>query len=307
MAAMQAWECELVAIANIALLEARARALGLTMELLPFDAKIDATAHRPGVLKVIDVALTQSVIPGQLDARNAAYVLQTLRNAIKGCEDGLFAAMVTGPVQKSVISESGVVFSGHTEFLAEQTGTDRVVMLLATEDLRVAIATTHLALRDVADAINERMLCETLEIVDADLRSKFGIPSPQIAVLGLNPHAGEDGHIGREEIDIIIPALNALREKGLNLTGPLPADTAFNKQQLARTDAYLAMYHDQGLPVLKYAGFGSAINVTLGLPIIRTSVDHGTALDLAGTGKAKAGSMLQAISVALSMANAAKA
>jgi 4-hydroxythreonine-4-phosphate dehydrogenase len=306
MCALQPWDCELVAIGSLDLLQARAAALGLAIELQPFDSGSEAATHVPAVLKVIDTPLAQPVVAGQLNPANADYVLHMLRTAVSGCQQGLFDAMVTGPVQKSVISDAGVAFSGHTEFLAQETGTSHVVMLLATDDLRVAVATTHLALREVADAITVPLLTQTLEIMHTDLRQRFGIASPRIAVLGLNPHAGEGGHLGREEIEIIIPALNALREKGLNLTGPLPADTAFNTQQLAHTDAYLAMYHDQGLPVLKYSGFGNAINITLGLPIIRTSVDHGTALDLAGTGNVSDGSLRQAISVALRMARASQ-
>ena len=218
-----------------------------------------------------------------------------------GVFDRTFDAMVTPPVQKSVLNDAGIPFSGHTEFLAKATHTEKVVMLLATENLRVALATTHLPLSAVPAAITGELLEQTLEILHGDLIEKFGLQKPQIAVLGLNPHAGEGGHLGREEIEIIIPAMERLRARGLNLLGPLPADTAFNPKVLNQCDAVFAMYHDQGLPVLKYAGFGNAINITLGLPIIRTSVDHGTALDLAGTGKANPDSLCRAIETAIKM------
>ena len=222
------------------------------------------------------------------------------------CLDNTFQAMVTAPVQKSIINEGGIPFSGHTEFLAEATNTQQVVMMLATDTLRVALATTHLPLKDVPAAITPDLLERTLTILHTDLIKKFGIPEPAIAVLGLNPHAGESGHLGREEIDIIIPTLNRLRANGIKLQGPLPADTAFNPKVLGSCDAVFAMYHDQGLPVLKYSGFGNAVNITLGLPIIRTSVDHGTALDLTGTThKANPGSLGQAIALAIDMANKA--
>jgi len=230
-------------------------------------------------------------------------VLESLRIAVTGCTQGTYQAMVTCPVQKSVINDADIPFTGHTEFLADETDTELVVMMLATRELRVALATTHLALKDVPDAITPELLLATLRILDADLRDKFGIASPRIAVLGLNPHAGEGGHLGREEIDTLVPALEQLRAEGLDLLGPLPADTAFNPDILGQSDAVFAMYHDQGLPVLKFSGFGNAINITLGLPLIRTSVDHGTALDLAGSGKADSGSLEEALTIAIDMAN----
>ncbi|MGB1142530.1 MAG: 4-hydroxythreonine-4-phosphate dehydrogenase PdxA, partial [Halioglobus sp.] len=232
---------------------------------------------------------------------NARYVLQTLREAVAACRAGRCQAMVTGPVQKSVINDAGMPFIGHTEFLADETDTQQVVMMLATEELRVALATTHLALKDVPGAITRELLEQTLTILHTDLVTKFGIERPRIAVLGLNPHAGESGHMGREEIETIIPVLESLRTRGMDLQGPLPADTAFNPPVLANCDAVFAMYHDQGLPVLKFSGFGRAINITLGLPIVRTSVDHGTALDLAGTGKADWSSLEQALKIAIAM------
>ena len=238
-------------------------------------------------------------MPGKLDTANAAYVISTLQTAVDGCQNQTWDAMVTAPVQKSIINEAGIPFSGHTEFLAEATGTARVVMMLVAKALRVALATTHLPLKDVPGAVNTTLLIETLKILNADLISRFKISRPLIAVLGLNPHAGEDGYLGREEIDTIIPALDTLRSAGMHLDGPLPADTAFKPQTLERYDAVLAMYHDQGLPVLKHVGFGEAINITLGLPITRISVDHGTALDLAATGQANYSSMVQALRQAI--------
>lgn len=237
-----------------------------------------------------------------LERANAGYVLETLTRAGKGCLDGHFAGMITAPVHKGVINEAGIAFSGHTEFLAELTHTAQVVMMLATRGLRVALVTTHLPLKDVAAAITAERLERVARILHADLVEKFGLPNPRILVCGLNPHAGEGGHLGREEIEIIEPCLERLRKEGLNLIGPLPADTLFTPKHLEHCDAVLAMYHDQGLPVLKYKGFGAAVNVTLGLPIIRTSVDHGTALDLAGTGRIDGGSLQVALETAYEMA-----
>jgi len=301
LAAQRAWDAELVAIADPLLLQQRAQLLGLPIELMPLAPGGEPAVHRPGTLNVETVPLTSPAVAGKLDTANAPYVLATLQQAVDGCLAGTYQAMVTAPVQKSVINDAGIPFSGHTEFLAAATGTPKVVMMLATSDLRVALATTHLPLRDVPGAITGDLLQETLHILNNDLLGKFGIARPRIAVLGLNPHAGEGGHLGREEIDIIIPALDRLRAGGMDLLGPLPADTAFNPKVLDNVDAVFAMYHDQGLPVLKYAGFGKAINITLGLPIVRTSVDHGTALDLAGGGKADAGSLIQALTAAINM------
>jgi 4-hydroxythreonine-4-phosphate dehydrogenase len=300
-AAQQAWNAELVAVCDPDLLKQRARQLDLPLELQTFDPNQSTKHHQPGHLIIQPVPLAAPCQPGTLNPSNASYVLNTLQIAVDGCTSSTYSAMVTGPVQKSVINDAGIPFSGHTEFLADATGTAKVVMMLATQDLRVALATTHLPLKDVPAAITRELLRETLRILHADLHSKFGIAAPRIAVLGLNPHAGEGGHMGREEIDTIIPTLEQLRGAGMDLLGPLPADTAFNPKILDDCDAVFAMYHDQGLPVLKYAGFGNAINITLGLPIIRTSVDHGTALDLAGSGKADSGSLIQAITVARKM------
>ena len=256
-------------------------------------------------LDIRHVALRAASIAGHPSPANARYVLDILDTALAGCVSGEFSAMVTAPVAKNLINEAGIPFTGHTEYLAEKTGTPRVVMMLAGAGLRVALATTHLALKDVPTAITTTELETTLRILHADMREKFGIAQPRILVAGLNPHAGESGHMGREEIEVITPVLEKLRRPehgGMNLVGPLPADTLFTKNVLAGSDAQLAMYHDQGLAVLKYAAFDEGINVTLGLPIIRTSVDHGTAFDLAGTGKASPTSLFAAVDAAIAMA-----
>ena len=299
--ARQPWEAELVALGDPELLRERAALLDLDITLETLDLALPPRPHQPGTLKILPIPLAVPCLPGSLDPRNASSVLVTLHSAVEGCQNGDFAAMVTAPVQKSVINDAGIPFSGHTELLAEATGTGRVVMMLATREMRVALATTHLPLRDVPDAITSELLTETLGILHTDLQGKFGIRQPRIAVLGLNPHAGEGGHMGREEVDVIVPALDQLRQKGFRLQGPLPADTAFNPKVLDHCDAVFAMYHDQGLPTLKYAGFGEAVNITLGLPIIRPSVDHGTALDLAGSGEADPGSLATALDLAIAM------
>lgn len=302
--AQQAQQHEIVAIADPELLRERAQQLYLPLQLREVNFN---DAPRPGIageLAVLPVALAEQAVPGKLNVRNAPYILKTLDAAIDGCMRGNFAALVTGPVQKSVINDAGIAFSGHTEYLADKTSTPKVVMMLATEGLRVALATTHLPLKDVAAAITDEELTRVTEILQRDLQLQFGIKTPRILVCGLNPHAGEGGHLGREEIDVIEPVLKKLRARGMNLIGPLPADTLFTPKYLDAADAVLAMYHDQGLPVLKYKGFGQAVNVTLGLPIIRTSVDHGTALDLAATGKADSGSLRTALAYALAMVNA---
>jgi len=253
-------------------------------------------------LDILHVPLEVPSEPGKVDVRNAGYVLALLDRALAGCVSGEYAAMVTGPLHKSVINDAGIPFTGHTEYLAEKTGTARVVMMLAGAGLRVALATTHLPLKDVSAAITPRELETTIRILHADLRMKFDFDHPRILVAGLNPHAGEDGHMGMEEIEVITPVLDKLRAEGMDLVGPLPADTLFTKNVLAGSHAQLAMYHDQGLTVLKFAAFDEGINVTLGLPIIRTSVDHGTAFDLAGTGKASPTSLFAAVDAAIDMA-----
>ncbi|MEN0106698.1 MAG: 4-hydroxythreonine-4-phosphate dehydrogenase PdxA [Pseudomonas sp.] len=293
----------LIAIASCDLLNERAAQLGVAVRAVAVTPEAWPDAPAPaGTLYVWDTPLRSKVVAGQLDAANAAYVLETLTRAGLGCQNGDFAGMITAPVHKGVINEAGIAFSGHTEFLADLTHTQQVVMMLATRGLRVALVTTHLPLKDVAAAITAERLERVTRILHADLVGKFGIAAPRILVCGLNPHAGESGHLGREEIEVIEPTLERLRSEGLNLIGPLPADTLFTPKHLEHCDAVLAMYHDQGLPVLKYKGFGAAVNVTLGLPIIRTSVDHGTALDLAGSGKIDTGSLQVALETAYQMA-----
>lgn len=295
----------IVVVACKRLLRARANQLGLDVTLEDWAPGAQATTE-PGRLSVMTIDGLTSTDAGRLDPANSAYVLETLRIATQGCLDGIFDGMVTAPVHKGVINNAGIAFSGHTEFLQELCGVERVVMMLATDELRVALVTTHLPLKDVSAAITQERLTQVTRILDIDLRRFFGIEHPRILVAGLNPHAGEGGHLGREEIEVIEPTLDKLRQEGIILTGPLPADTLFTPHWLDNADAVLAMYHDQGLPVLKFQGFGRAVNITLGLPIVRTSVDHGTALDLAGTGKADAGSLQTAIRVGEQMARSAK-
>jgi 4-hydroxythreonine-4-phosphate dehydrogenase len=295
---------EVVAIADPELLLARAAQLKLPLNLRVIDFNDAPRPSKPSELAVWPISLSAPVEAGKLAVENAAYILNTLDAAIDGCVAQQFAALVTGPVHKSIINDAGIAFSGHTEYLAEKTHTQKVVMMLATEGLRVALATTHLPLKDVAAAINQDELTQVIRILHQDLQQQFGIANPKIYVCGLNPHAGEGGHLGREEIEVIEPVLQRLRAEGLQLIGPLPADTLFTPKYLVDADAVLAMYHDQGLPVLKYKGFGQAVNVTLGLPIIRTSVDHGTALDLAGKGVADLGSLRTALRYAINMAEA---
>ncbi|HEY1076964.1 MAG TPA: 4-hydroxythreonine-4-phosphate dehydrogenase PdxA [Fontimonas sp.] len=304
MLAQQACGAELVAVCDPDLLRQRAQQLGLPLKLLPLDTAAAPQAQAAGTLRVLPVALATKAAAGVLDPANAAYVLETLRQAARLCRDGGAQAMVTGPVQKSVINDAGIAFTGHTEFLAECCAAPLPVMMLVGGGLRVALATTHLPLRAVADAVTAPLLEQVLRILVQDLRRQFGIAAPRVLVCGLNPHAGESGHLGREEIEVIVPTLERLRAEGLQLSGPLPADTLFTPKHLEQADAVLAMFHDQGLPVLKYAGFGSAVNVTLGLPIIRTSVDHGTALDLAGSGRADSGSLKAALQLAIQLATA---
>ncbi|MBW7981480.1 4-hydroxythreonine-4-phosphate dehydrogenase PdxA [Enterobacillus tribolii] len=301
--AQQAWPAELVVCADPALLSERADVLNLPLTLRDYDATRPARAQEAGTLTLLPVSLHAPVRPGVLDVANGRYVTDTLARACDGCLSGEFSALVTGPVHKGIINDAGVPFTGHTEFFADRSHCDRVVMMLATEELRVALATTHLPLMDVPAAITPQTLTEVITILAHDLRTKFGIARPQIYVCGLNPHAGEGGHMGREELDVIIPVLDTLRAQGISLIGPLPADTLFQPKYLDHADAVLAMYHDQGLPVLKYQGFGRAVNITLGLPFIRTSVDHGTALDLAATGRAESGSFKTALNLAISMTN----
>jgi 4-hydroxythreonine-4-phosphate dehydrogenase len=297
MLAQRRLPARVVIIADQALLQDRARTLGISADMPRYsDAAI------AGNFSVLHVPLAQAVRAGTLNPANSTYVLRTLEIAADGCRDGAFDAMATAPVHKGVINDAGISFTGHTEFLAERLLAPQVVMMLAGGGMRVALATTHLALHEVAAAITANGLERTLRVLQHDLITRFAIPAPRIIVAGLNPHAGESGHLGREEIDIIVPVLERLRREGFDLSGPLPADTLFQPARLAQCDCVLAMYHDQGLPVLKYASFGAGINITLGLPIIRTSVDHGTALELAGSGKAKVESLLAAIELAADLA-----
>ncbi|HEY5806949.1 MAG TPA: 4-hydroxythreonine-4-phosphate dehydrogenase PdxA [Povalibacter sp.] len=299
--AARSWPCDLVVAGDIDLLQQRAQLLNSDVRITPVTDTTNRAQAMAGELRVLHRPIRAPVQTGQPDRINARYVLDLLDAAVDGCTRGEFDAMVTAPVQKSVINDAGIPFSGHTEYLAERTNAPLPVMMLATPGLRVALATTHLPLSAVSSAITSALLQQVLRVLDHDLRVQFHIASPRIMVCGLNPHAGESGHLGREEIEIIAPALDALRKEGLRLIGPVPADTAFTPRQLEQADAVLAMYHDQGLPVLKYAGFGDAVNVTLGLPIIRTSVDHGTAPALAGSGKADPGSLIAALELAISL------
>jgi 4-hydroxythreonine-4-phosphate dehydrogenase len=295
-AAAGRFDARLVFVGDRAVIADRAARRGLSFDLPDYSP--GSTAPR----SLLHLPAAATVTAGRLDPANGRHVLALLDRALAGCRSREFAAMVTAPVQKSTINEAGVAFTGHTEYLAEHTGTARVVMMLVGGGLRVALATTHLPLAAVPAAITREGLVETLRIVDRELRTRFGIGRPRILVAGLNPHAGESGHLGREEIDTIAPALESLRREGMALAGPLPADTLFTARLLQDADAVLAMYHDQGLPVLKHASFGHAVNVTLGLPVIRTSVDHGTALDLAGNGDIDAGSIGAAIDLAIDLA-----
>ena len=289
----------LIVVADPDLLAERAAMLELPIRLNVLEGPDEAI---PDQLNVIPLKLKTAVTPGIMDPANSQYVINCLEQAVALCEQGSCQGMVTGPINKASINDAGIEFSGHTEWLATRTSTSKVVMMLATTSLRVALVTTHLPLRAVPDAITESEVTSTIEILNRDLIDRFGLDKPRILVCGLNPHAGEGGYLGREEIEVIEPCLESARARGIQVVGPLPADTAFTLETLKGADAVLAMYHDQGLPVLKHQGFGDAVNVTLGLPIIRTSVDHGTALDIAGLGKADSGSLLTAIKVAEQMA-----
>jgi len=301
--AQQAWPVELVVVACKKLMSARAENLGLPLTLVDYDPSTPAKPQQAGTLTILSVDMADVCIPGELNAQNGAYVIETLRVASEKNISGEFDAVVTGPVHKGLINQSGIAFSGHTEYFAHQANCSDVVMMLATEGLRVALVTTHIPLAYVSKAITAERLQKVTRILHRDLISKFGITQPKIYVCGINPHAGEGGHLGTEEIEVMIPALDELRAEGIDTIGPLPADTIFQQKYLDDADAILTMYHDQGLPVLKYKGFGSSVNITLGLPFIRTSVDHGTALELAGTNSADSGSFIEAINTAISLAN----
>jgi 4-hydroxythreonine-4-phosphate dehydrogenase len=298
--AREDFAARIVVLGDRGLLAERAAALGVAVRLVEPGA-----ASGDGALAVEHVPLAIRSTPGVTDPRNAPYVIAQIERAVDGCVRGEFAAMVTAPVHKAVINDAGIPFVGHTEFLAERTRTPHVVMMLAGGGLRVALATTHMAMRDVPGSLSAAGLEATIRVLAGDLRRRFGLESPRVLVAGLNPHAGEGGHFGREEIEIIGPVLDKLRAEGFRLIGPMPADTLFTPDVLSRGDCVLAMYHDQGLPVLKYASFGHGINITLGLPLVRTSVDHGTALDIAGTGKADSGSLVEAVRTAVELSKVA--
>jgi len=301
--AQQQQQAQLIAIADPDLLRERAKQLNSKLALVEVDLSQPPKLAKLGELFYLPISLAEPVTAGQLNLANGRYVVETLQTALDGCVDNLFSAVVTAPVHKGVINDAGFDFSGHTEFFADGAGVEKVVMMLATEQLRVALATTHLPLRDVADAITKDSLRQVLSITLNSLKHQFGIDRPRIAVCGLNPHAGEGGHLGKEEIEVIQPVIDDMQSDNATITGAWPADTIFNQDKLQGYDAVLAMFHDQGLPVLKHHGFGKAVNITLGLPFIRTSVDHGTALDLAATGTAQATSLQAAVDMALTMAN----
>jgi 4-hydroxythreonine-4-phosphate dehydrogenase len=290
----------IVFMADSTLLLSRAKEINTELTIIQWDG-LPFINSPAGTMVVQHTSLNEAPITGQLNPANAPYVLNCLNNAIDGCLAGTFSALVTGPLHKGVINDAGIPFSGHTEHLQARCQVNKVVMMLASPKMKVALATTHLPLADVASSITHSSLTEVIEILITDLQNKFGIPHPRILIAGLNPHAGEGGHMGREEIEVIQPVLDCFKHRKADLIGPLPADTLFTEKYLRDADAVLAMYHDQGLPVLKYGGFGESVNITLGLPIVRTSVDHGTALDIAGTGQADIGSLKTAINIALQM------
>ncbi len=301
--AQQDWPVEVVVIASKTLLFERAKALSLPLTLVDYNGNAPAKSQAAGTLTILDVELAQPCIAGKLNSANGAYVVETLRINKEKNISGEFDAIITGPVNKGLINKAGIAFSGHTEYFANQANCTDVVMMLATKGLRVALVTTHIPLAYVAKAITFDRLKKVTRILHKDLKEKFAINTPKIYACGINPHAGEDGHLGREEIEVMEPAFKELRAEGIDIIGPLPADTIFQEKYLVDADAILAMYHDQGLPVLKYKGFGSSVNITLGLPFIRTSVDHGTALELAGTGTADSGSFIEAINNAINLAS----
>ncbi|WP_422389575.1 4-hydroxythreonine-4-phosphate dehydrogenase PdxA [Candidatus Regiella endosymbiont of Tuberolachnus salignus] len=301
--AQQDWPVELVVCADEQLLNERAEQLKLPLLLRQYQCNKTNALPSKGTLTILPIKTGAPVVAGQLERKNSRYVLETLTRACEGCLRGEFSALVTAPVQKSIINDAGIPFIGHTEFLAERSNVKQVVMMLATPSLRVALVTTHLPLSQVPKAITKANLSRVIKILNDELKQKWGILKPRIYVCGLNPHAGEGGHLGREELDIIAPTLQSLRKEDIDLIGPLPADTLFQPKYLEQADVVLAMYHDQGLPVLKYHGFGQAVNITLGLPFIRTSVDHGTALELAATGRAETGSLEAALNLAIKMIN----
>ena len=306
LAAASSGRVPFVAFADPDLLRRRAERLGIEIRIRPVDPRLPLPqAIPPGELPVVPIAASRRVVPGQPDTANSPYVIECIRAAVEACREGAAAALVTAPVHKGIINDAGIAFTGHTELLADLDGGARPVMMLCAPGLKVALATTHLPLRAVPDAIGSAMLIDLVRILAHDMCTRFAISAPRITVCGLNPHAGEGGHLGREEIESIAPAVEALRAEGIDARGPVPADTAFTRERLAGADVVVAMYHDQGLPVLKHAGFGQAVNVTLGLSFVRTSVDHGTAFDLAGTGRAEHASLESALALACELARAA--
>ncbi|PWQ95922.1 4-hydroxythreonine-4-phosphate dehydrogenase PdxA [Leucothrix arctica] len=304
--AQDAQNAQLVVIADALVLSERAKLLNLGITLIPYDKDAQTLPSKPGKLIVLNTPCAVPVTAGVLDVQNAQYVLNTLDRALEGCLNHEFDAMVTAPLHKGIINDAGIPFSGHTEYLALHSNAPLPVMMLAADTFRVALATTHLPLKDVSDAITKELLSKVIEVLYHDLKQKFGLDNPRIYICGLNPHAGEGGHLGMEEIETITPTIEKYKALGMDLVGPLPADTLFTEKYLKHADAVLAMFHDQGLPVLKYSSFGRAINITLGLPIIRTSVDHGTALDLAGKSTADSGSLKAAINSAIELSTLSK-
>jgi 4-hydroxythreonine-4-phosphate dehydrogenase len=299
--AQKSWPVELVVCASPDLLYKRAKSLNLPLTLLDYQPEAEITPQRKGTLKILPIGINSSVKPGKLSISNSGYVIESLEKACDGCMNREFSALVTGPVNKCIINNAGFSFTGHTEFLAERSQTNKVVMMLVSGNLRVALATTHIPLKKVSSMITQSALDQTIRVLNSGLRKFFKIAQPRIYTCGLNPHAGEGGHVGDEEIYTIKPVLERLRCEGFNIVGPFSADTLFQKNNIECADAVLAMYHDQGLPVLKFQGFGRAVNITLGLPFIRTSVDHGTAIELAGSGKAQSGSFIEAINLAITI------
>lgn len=300
----QDWPVQLVVLADLNVLKTYAKAINKNVQFEEYDPKKLATPSKKGIITYRQIPLTSKLVPGKLNVKNSPYVINMLTEAARGCMSNEYQAVVTGPVHKGIINDSGLPFTGHTEFFRDYAKVREVVMMLATKGLRVTLATTHLPLKDLSKTITKNLLRRVITIVDHDLKTQFGIKEPTIYVCGLNPHAGEGGHLGMEEITTIIPVLREFQEKGIKVIGPMPADTVFQPKYMQKADTILAMYHDQGLPVLKYLGFGKAVNVTLGLPFIRTSVDHGTALDLAGKGLADHGSLYTAIQYAIDMVKA---
>ncbi|MCY4148986.1 MAG: 4-hydroxythreonine-4-phosphate dehydrogenase PdxA [Gammaproteobacteria bacterium] len=300
-AAMQAHDAHIVFIADPAIIETRAALLEIDVEIREHEIDKDMPRHQPGIMQILSIKAPYPPVPGELNPGNGSYVIEIIDKAVDLCKTGHCDAMVTASVQKSVINQSGIPFTGHTEWIADRTGANHPVMMLANQKLRVCLATIHVPLAQVPKCITRDSLCRVIEIIHCDMQKTFGLENPRIAVCGLNPHAGESGLLGSEEIEILEPAIASLRQGGISVVGPIPADTAFTPRNLGNCDVVLAMYHDQGLPVIKHSGFGEVVNITLGLPIIRTSVDHGTALDLAGTGKAEHSSLCAALDMAIDL------